>query len=49
MKETKDKYERQIKALQAEIEKSGDNIDELRTIYDVELIVKDKTVAKLQD
>jgi hypothetical protein len=49
MKETKDTYERRIKTLEVEIEKSGDNIDELRTIYDVELVVKDKTVAKLQD
>jgi len=45
----REKYERQIKQLNVQIEKSGDNIDELRTIYDVEILVKDKIVAKLQD
>jgi hypothetical protein len=32
-----------------QIEKAGDTGDELRTIYDVEICVKDKIVAKLQD
>ena len=45
----REKYERKIKQLNSEIEKSGDNIDELRTIYDVEIVVKDKIIAKLQD
>jgi hypothetical protein len=43
----REKYERKIKQLNSEIEKSGDNIDELRTIYDVEIVVKDKIIAKL--